>query len=189
MKYEILIFAVSTCILFACNSPKKNNLQEETNNPTDTSSVVKNDTVSLSEKTVHHFEVVTVDTVIGDYRIVYQHQNDNQIVATYLITDGKGKDTVYYANQEILLNIYKENTSVLSNRKIKRENFFSYIPQNEITKYCLTYFQPENVSSDNIVFSISFCIPDTDVCYWFELTVNTNGQIQIKELEDDEGDM
>jgi hypothetical protein len=114
--------------LFACNSSKKNNLQEETNNLTDTSSVVKNDTVSLSEKTIYHFEVVTVDTVIGDYHIVYQRQNDNQIVAAYPITDGKGKDTAYYANQKILLNIYKENTSILSNRKIKREDFFSYIP-------------------------------------------------------------
>ena len=42
---------------------------------------------------------------------------------------------------------------------------------------------------NEITFDISFCVPDTDVCYWFELVVSDNGSIKINEIIEQESDM
>ena len=42
---------------------------------------------------------------------------------------------------------------------------------------------------NEITFDISFCIPDTDIYYPFELVVSDNGSIKNNEIIEQESDM
>jgi hypothetical protein len=106
---------------------------------------------------------------------------------TLPITDGKGLDTVYYAGKEIELDVKFLKNNIL-HKMINRELFNSYIPENEIVKYSISYFNVDKVNNTNIFFTISLCIPETDICYWFELAVSNKGDIEIKEITSDEED-
>lgn len=184
-------------MLSSCNQGNKNSSQaiekdtiaNRDNNLKKDLSIDKSKDETVDRNNVVHFNPIKVDTIIGDIHISYKIQDDNQVIATYPITDGKGQDTAYYANREIVLTISKEGKNIFSDRKIERTDFISYIPQNEISKYCISYFKIASVSPNDISFSISFCVPDTDVCYWFELHITNDGQTTIKEVVEEESDM
>ena len=50
------------------------------------------------------FDSVNVDSIVGNYHVLYKTQDNGQVV-TYPIIDGKGKDTVYYACRDMILTI------------------------------------------------------------------------------------
>jgi len=191
-KIDYLFILFLSILLLSCNN-SKSHLQQSTNDSIKASNNNRNDTIVTSLKNnkskIYHFDTVEADTIIGDYHIFYKIQDDNQVIATYPIIDGKGQDTAYYANREVVLTISKEGKSILLNRKIKRKDFSSYIPKNEISKYCISYFRIVSVNPNEIKLSISFCVPDTDVCYWFELYITNDGKITIKEIVEEESDM
>ncbi len=141
------------------------------------------------EHRVIPFDAENVDSIIGSYHVLYKTQDNGQVVTTYPITDGKGQDTVYYACGDVILTINKDGKDILLNRKIQRDDFRAFIPEKEIVKYSLCYFSIREVIDNEITFDISFCVPDTDVCYWFELVVSDNGSIKINEIIEQESDM
>ena len=134
------------------------------------------------------FEAENVDSIIGSYHVLYKTQDNGQIV-TYPITDGKEGNTEYYACGDVILTINKDGKDILLNRKIQRDDFRAFIPEKEIVRYSLSYFSIREARNNEIVFEISFCVPDTDVCYWFELIVSDNGDVKINEIIVEESDM
>ena len=127
------------------------------------------------------------DTTINNYYVSYIIHDNDDVIMTLPITDGKGLDTVYYAGKEIDLDVKFLKNNIL-HKMINRELFNSYIPENEIVKYSISYFNVDKVNNKNIYFTISLCIPETDICYWFELAVSNKGDIEIKEITSDEED-
>lgn len=137
---------------------------------------------------VLHSNSINQDTIVSNYHISYIIQDSDDVIMTYPITDGKGLDTVYYAGKEIVLNIkYLENN--ILHKKINKYFFSSYIPKKEMEKFSISYFNIDKVDNGKIIFFIiSLCIPETDICYWFELSVSNKGDIEIKNttLDEDE---
>lgn len=175
-------------LLSSCNGTKNKINDEKARDSIGVDLSVKPTQVERTHKVIH-FESVNVDSVIGRYRVLYKMQDNGQLVTTYPITDGKGKDTVFYASQDIILTINKYGKNIILNRKIQRDDFRSFIPKNEISKYCISNFKITDVTTTGIKFSINFCVPDTDVCYWFELIVSDNGNVKINEVIEKESDM
>ncbi|WP_319504365.1 DUF4738 domain-containing protein [Bacteroides graminisolvens] len=179
----VVVYLVSSC------SGTKNKINDE--NTRDSMGVdlsIKPAQVG-KELRVIPFETENVDSIIGSYHVLYKTQDNGQVVTTYPITDGKGQDTVYYACGDVILTINKDGKDILLNRKIQRDDFRAFIPEKEIAKYSLSNFSIREVRDNEITFDISFCIPDTDIYYPFELVVSDNGSIKINEIIEQESDM
>lgn len=181
--YTVVLFQA----LISCNSSgtKKAFKNDE---------IVSDDTIdktkqehSFFKKRVLGSDPFKRDTTINNYCVSYIIHDNDDVIMTLPITDGKGLDTVYYAGREIDLNVKFLKNNIL-HKMINRELFNSYIPENEIVKYSISYFNVDKVNNKNIFFTISLCIPETDICYWFELAVSNKGDIEIKEITSDEED-
>lgn len=175
-------------LLSSCNGRKDKINNEKARDSISVDLSFKTSQVERKNKVIH-FESINIDSIVGSYHILYKMQDNGQLVTTYPITDGKGKDTVYYASQDIILTINKDGKDIILNRKIQRNDFSSFIQENEISKYCISNFEIADVTTTEIKFSINYCVPDTDVCYWFELAVSNNGNVKINEVIEKESDM
>lgn len=178
----VVVYLVSSC------SGTKNKINDE--NTRDSMGVdlsIKPAQVGKEHKVIP-FDAENVDSIIGSYHVLYKTQDNGQTV-TYPITDGKEGNTEYYACGDVILTINKDGKDILLNRKIQRDDFRAFIPEKEIAKYSLSNFSIREVRDNEITFDISFCIPDTDIYYPFELVVSDNGSIKINEIIEQESDM
>ena len=137
---------------------------------------------SFFKKKVFTTNSIKRDTLVNNYDISYIIQDNEDIIQTFPIIDGKGLDTLYHAGKEVILDIKYSKEDILY-KKIGRDFFNSYIPEEEIEQYSISYFSLGKVdNSEKIFFTISLCHPDTDICYWFELSVSNKGNIEIKDI-------
>jgi len=186
------------CVIFllSCTQTKKNS--PLTNNKSTT--VIKPDNVSTNKSVVNklkdesvgrsnivHFAPVKVDTIIGDIHISYIIRDNDGIVSTLSYDDnGKGEIT-NFADRSVFINLKRGNKNILSNREIKKPDFASIIPKNEIGKYHLCYFGIKRIENNGATFLLNICKPDTDICYGIELLISNQGVFTFKEI--DEGEM
>ena len=142
---------------------------------------------SMLKKKMYASETIKRDTVINNIHISYTIQDNDEIITTTYRT---GKlDTLFYPGTEVILDVKYPQEDVVY-KKIDRTFFALYIPRTEMTKYSVSYFKLVRVNNNELIFSVSLCMPDSDVCYWFELFVTNTDDIKIKEIiEDYDSDM
>lgn len=190
MKKIYFYFVIVPLILTSCNSSgSRKEPKSDVIVPSEIIDTAKQEQ-PFSQNKVFRTNPIKRDTTINNCHISYVIQDNHDIIKTFPIIDGKGLDTVYYAGREIILDIkYLENNILC--KKIDRDFFNSYIPKEEIEKYSIYYFNLDRVdNSEKIFFSLSLCMPESDICYWFELSVSNKGDIEIKDTtSDDDEDM
>ena len=186
-KFLLTSIFVVGYLVSSCSGTKNKINDENTKDSMGVDLSIKPDQVGKEHRVIP-FEAENVDSIIGSYHVLYKTQDNGQIV-TYPITDGKEGNTEYYACGDVILTINKDGKDILLNRKIQRDDFRAFIPEKEIVRYSLSYFSIREARNNEIVFEISFCVPDTDVCYWFELIVSDNGDVKINEIIVEESDM
>ena len=186
MKKIYFYLVVLSLTLTFCNSPEaKKTYKSDRIVSSDTINTTKQEQ-SLRKKEVISSDPIRKDTSINKYHISYYIQDNDDIIKTFPIVYGKGSDTVYYAEREVLLNIEYLKDNIL-HKKINKDFFKSYIPKEEIGKYHISYFNLDSVNkNETIFFNIVLCMPDTDMCYWFELSISNKGDIEIEEIYEDE---
>jgi phosphoribosylaminoimidazolecarboxamide formyltransferase/IMP cyclohydrolase len=186
MKKIYFYLVVLSLTLTFCNSPEaKKTYKSDRIVSSDTINTTKQEQ-SLRKKEVISSDPIRKDTSINKYHISYYIQDNDDIIKTFPIVYGKGSDTVYYAEREVLLNIEYLKDNIL-HKKINKDFFKSYIPKEEIGKYHISYFNLDSVNkNETIFFNIVLCMPDTDICYWFELSISNKGDIEIEEIYEDE---
>lgn len=187
-KFLILWLFIVGFITISCNTHQNKTPEGKVDKSLSLSLAEKAELVESKQKIIH-YDLFNEDSVVGIYHILYRSQENGRIVTTYPVTDGKGKDTICYACQDVVLTITKNGKDILLNRKIQRDDFATFIPKNEISNYSLSNFSIKEVRNNETVFYISFCIPETDICYLFELIVSDNGSFKIKEELEKESDM
>jgi hypothetical protein len=187
-KHLFTLTIVAGYLLFSCNGTKNKINDENARDSIGANLSVKSVQVERKYKVIH-YESVNVDSIIGNYHVLYKTQDNGQVVTTYPITYGKGKDTVCYACEDIILTIVKDDKDIVLNRKIQRDDFRAFIPEKEISNYSLSNFSIKETRNNEIAFDISFCIPETDIYYQFELIVSDNGSIKVNEIIERESDM
>lgn len=186
MKKICLYFVVFILTLTSCNNSgaKRTQKNSDTIVSSEIIDTLKQEQSFLKKKVITE-ESIKRDTTVNNYDISYIIQDNDDVIKTFPITDGKGLDTVYYAGREIVLDIKYSKENILY-KKISRDFFKSYIPKEEIEKYSITNFSLDKIdNSGKIFFTISLCHPDTDICYWFELSVSNKGNIEIKDTTSD----
>lgn len=186
-KYLFTSMLIVGYLFTSCNE-RKNKIDEAKERDTIRVDLLAKHSQEKENQNIIHFESINVDSIIGNYRVLYKTQDNGRMITTYPITDGKGKDTICYASQDIILTINKNGRDII-NRKIQRNDFRSFIPKNDISKYCISNFKIIDGTTSDIKFSINICIPETDICYWFDLMVSDNGDFKIKEVVEKESDM
>ncbi|MBP1618715.1 MAG: hypothetical protein H6Q14_2542 [Bacteroidetes bacterium] len=187
-KFIILWIFIVGLIVISCNTHQNKTPEGKVNDSVSVNLPVKTKESENKQKVIH-CEPFSMDSIIEGYHILYKSRENGKIVTTYPITDGKGKDTICYACQDVILTVTKDGKDVVLNRKIQRDDFKAFIPKNEISKYCISNFKITDVTTSNIKLSINLCIPETDICFWFDLIVSDNGDLKIKEEVEEESDM
>jgi len=187
-KFLIFWLFIVGFIAISCNTHQKRTSGRKVDDSISANLSEKVKMIESKQKVIH-YDLFNEDSIVGSYHILYRSQENGKIVTTYPITDGKGKDTVCYTCQDVVLTITKNGKDILLNRKMQRDDFEIFIPKNEISNYSLSNFSIKEVRNSETVFDISFCIPETDICYLFELIVSDNGSFKIKEVLEKESDM
>lgn len=134
-KYLFTIMLIVGHLLSSCNGTKNKINNDKVRDSIGVDFSAQSTQVKKRHKVIHS-EAINIDSIIGSYHVLYKTQDNGQIVTTYPITDGKGKDTVCYASQDLILTINKDGKNILLNRKIQLDDFRSFIPKNERHKYC-----------------------------------------------------
>lgn len=187
-KYLFIWMFIIGFIASSCNE-----IKNKTNEGKMADSVSTNRSMKVTKedgkRKVIHYDKFNMDSIIGSYHVSYRSQENREMVTTHPITGGKGKDTVSFYCQDVFLKINKEGKGIILDRKIQRNDFKLFIPENEISNYTLSNFSIKEVRNNEIVFDISFFIPESDIYYSFELTVLDNGNLKINEVLEEESDM
>lgn len=186
MKKICLYLVIFILTLTSCNNSgaKRTRKNSDTIVSSEIIDTLKQEQSFLKKKVITE-ESIKRDTTVNNYDISYIIQDNDDVIKTFPITDGKGLDTVYYAGREIVLDIKYSKENILY-KKISRDFFKSYIPKEEIEKYSITNFSLDKIdNSGKIFFTLNLCVPDTDNCYWFELSVSNKGNIEIKDTTSD----
>lgn len=180
-KYLLILILIIVYLLSSCNETKNKIIDEKVRD----SVVVDLPVKSIQEEEKHevlHFDPVNFDTIIGSYHVLYKIQDNRQIIVKkYPGYNGEEGDRVYYADQDVMLTINKDGKNILLNKKIQRDDFRSFMPKEEMSQYGICSFFIKDVTTDGVKFSINICIPDTDLCYPFELFILDSGDIKITE--------
>lgn len=124
------------------------------------------------------------DTIIDHFHIEYTIRENNELIPCAPYRDNPPE---YYAiGQEVILNI-KYMQKEIFNKVITRDFFASYIKE-RFNWYAFNRFELLKVEKECSIFEISFCMPDSDVCYFFEINVNAEGKYKIKEIIEEYGE-
>ncbi|MFV0538641.1 MAG: DUF4738 domain-containing protein [Dysgonomonas sp.] len=176
---KVLILIVGIMLFFSCNGAVQKDADK---------SVFGGDSIkqSISENDVAHFDAIGVDTVIGDFHISYVKKDNENIIRRQSVTGDGESVLLKYADSSVFLDIHEGGRTILSNKEINKFTFKSIIPKDEIEQYQLCFFEIEKVTNEGVLFVLNICIPDTDICYFFELNVSKNGDFIVTEIEPNE---
>lgn len=132
------------------------------------------------------FPTIQQDTIIGNYFISYLIKDNDNIISRQGITSEGDTILLKYPDRSVILNLKRKDNgdTILSNKEINKYIFESLIPkEDDINQYQLWFFEIKNVDVDKVTFDLNICIPDTDICYFFNLCVSDDGNITITEIE------
>lgn len=176
---KVLILIVGVMLFFSCNGT----IQKDADK-----SALGGDSIkqSISENDVVHFDAIGVDTVIGDFHISYVNKDNNNIIRRQAVTGEGDSVLLEYADRSVFLNIHEGRRTILSNKEINKFTFKSIIPKEEIEQYQLWFFQIKKVTNEGVLFELNICIPDSDICYFFELNITKNGDFTVTEVDPNE---
>ncbi|MBP1616080.1 MAG: hypothetical protein H6Q13_3528 [Bacteroidetes bacterium] len=180
------LFVLALAGMSSCNNLENKTLNRANATTTTRDSAQLNMAVkqvqSALQKKVSHFDLTKRDTVVDCYHISYIIQDNDEIIINSSMVDRTDLDTQYYAGREVILDIKKNGDKIL-HKRINRAFFSTYISKKEMQNYSIYYFNFEKIDIDKgVIFRVSLCIPDTDICYEFELCVTDKGDIIIKDV-------
>lgn len=135
---------------------------------------------------IYLYDSKTVDTIMEGYHISYVSR-DNDSVVISSVANEKGVDTSYYACRDIILTIKHEHDS--SHVVITRSRFAPFIPKEELDKYYINKFNIESVGNTGVTFYSNVCIPETDLCYFFQILISSKGNVQITDITPEEDEL
>ena len=175
--FLILSFTICNTLVF-CKQQNK-----EVDSEQKVVQLEKKQVVKSNLKEIHKDDII-VDTLISNFNVKYSIKSSNDLVTTYPISDGKGQDTIYYADRNINLSVSFNNKNLYNNKELDKSDFNF----GEKERYYLNYFRIQQITSTLAIFKVSFCMPDTDICYEFELNISKKGKVEINEViyNDDE---
>jgi hypothetical protein len=195
MKYLLLLF------LFACNNNQKKQIESNEDTTTlnskeyekSSESFLHNENMEDSFNAIqghldtffHDAEIEIFDTIIDDYTISSILSGDTGYTIKKSWIDN---DTAIdkYPNQKACI-ILKKNSTIFYENCFTKYSFPSILlEEKNIQNYILVYYRFDRIENDNIIFYTSICIPDTDICYFLDVSISSkDGKMNyIREIEE-----
>lgn len=135
---------------------------------------------------ISSYPQIDVDTIIDDVYIKYSLQ-DNQNTFSDTIVAGDGKREVhYYADRSLLLNVERKGKTILREKVFDKSSFASIVPKSELGKNLISFVAIRHVLDMSITLFMTICKPDSDVCYFIEMSISNDGKVTLKELDESE---
>ncbi len=173
-----ILFPVLLIFCFACGQANERSAKifpsEESFVPDTTYTAFCGDTLKRIDKIIEGFNVKF--SMIEANEKVYRHGVD---------WEGK-KLLIEYCDRYIDLLISHDGIEVLPELRITKSFFSDIIPENEIQKLTITFFDIIHFSDSGIEFLIDICEPDTDICYPIDILVTQKGEIIITKRDVEE---
>ena len=92
----------------------------------------------------------------------------------------------YFRNSKINIEIAK-NGKLLFNENFEKDFFIKKYPDNnkslENSVLQLVWLDDNRYNENKVYIKIAFCIPDSEICFDYDLTVNGDGSYSIKETD------
>lgn len=128
---------------------------------------------------------ITVDTVIGDFKVFYRI---SEVVDTNLVASSCDEDTsireVYKIDKTILLNIQKvDTTSIVAYKTITISDFDSVIPKAKDQGYLIDSFYLKEVAQNSVIFGAKLCMFDKNLCTDIDVFIDKNGVVSYMLLK------
>ncbi len=107
---------------------------------------------------------VFFDTTINNIRVQTLLRNTDQFI---IKGDTTKSNFMRYFVDELILNL-AVNSEIIQNRKlIQRTDFDEYIQEEDLPEYSIQNYRFIESNSNETVFYLTICQPDTDICYRF----------------------
>lgn len=127
---------------------------------------------------------ITTDTILSNginIKIQYHSVADKYILGVSQPSHDTTK--IYYQNFEAQLKVSKDNTIIL-NKTIDKSYFFKQEDASfwNAAVMQFVWIDYSATTKNSVQLNTAFCIPDTDICKDFTLTIHENGTIKIREI-------
>ncbi|MBE6284389.1 MAG: DUF4738 domain-containing protein [Mediterranea massiliensis] len=125
-----------------------------------------------------------VDSVIGNFRLKYRiYENEDRLPSS---NPSIGEKVYYFVGSDIELSVDYNEKNVL-NRLIKKDTFEDYFLGYgiDIAKYSISSLSILSVEKEVLNLELQICIPDTDLCCYFILKIDSEGIVKVEEIFND----
>jgi hypothetical protein len=129
---------------------------------------------------------IIFDTIISNYAISFIISTDTGFTIKSRLFENV-LEIEKHPNRKVCV-ILKKSSSVFYEDCFCKYSFNSILQkETNIHNFLLTNFVFESVENGNTVFHTSICVPDTDFCYFVDISISEDGQMKyIEIIEDDE---
>ena len=154
--------------------PSKPSFETEENDSIDKSEILQDEAT---------FPISEVDTLIGEFQILYAIYESDEIISKSGIDSEGNALTIDYEDYYVVLELLFEGGTVLPKTVINKYSFRSIIPDDEIKDFTLNLFAITKVSELGVLFFVNNCIPDTDICYPVDFFVSNKGEFTVTAID------
>lgn len=124
---------------------------------------------------------VFLDTTTNNIRIQTLLKNTDQTIIRGNTTNSNF--TKYFVD-ELILNLAVKDKIIHARKLIQRSDLYEYIPDTDLPKYSITRYRLIESNSNETVFALMLCQPDTDICYRFRHILGHDGTIGFVDLDE-----
>lgn len=122
---------------------------------------------------------ITVDTLIGDFKVFYRVRNivnsPNQATNAISITTDNNENSLK-VDKRILLNIQeKDSTSIVAYKTISIDDFYDVLPDAKECNFLIETFCLKEVTLNSLVFDVKLCKFDDDLFHKVDLIIDKKG--------------
>ncbi|HOB27447.1 MAG TPA: DUF4738 domain-containing protein [Bacteroidales bacterium] len=123
--------------------------------------------------------VEPLDTIINNYKIHFYAIKDTGYTVKKVLFKNT-LDIENYKNFKIFIEI-KKDSNIIYHQYLNKDTFITIL-KGDLQKMHLNNFRFRGFENDIFKFEISFCIPDTDICYFIAIHINTSGNMKFEEI-------
>lgn len=170
MKYPAFLLLLYLLFICSCGSPNRKQVEIQNSSIDRIDSLMANEIIKYN----------VVDTVINDYSINHYTFDTTDSIPLNIVSEDN--DTLLFASSNIVLCI-KEQLDTIFYTEFSRYDFSEYIVDDEIQRYSLVGLWFVGMNENEFIFNTNLCIPDTDLCYDFNIIISLDGECIIRELQ------
>lgn len=127
----------------------------------------------------HCGDSITVDTIIGDFKIFYRvSEHADTVLTMSSCNEGASTQDMLKIDRSVLLNIQRtDTTSLVTYEYVNVDDFECVVSNARGQGYLLESFSLKEVGLYSIIFEAKLCMFGTDICKVVDIFIDKNGKL------------